>query len=537
MTPAPALGVALSWGRVVAVFLADVALLWAGTAAGGRAGWWAAAVLAVVLSAAALLCWRGTPMLTLAQRTAVSGRAELHPPAGEVADYERTCGQGPVGIRAVGTHLVAVVAVDGPAHSPSALDHHRVASLATLPVAAIAESLRQFDLTLAGIDIISIGARRAAERHHSYAPVYSGLVGNHPAMGQRRTWVVARLDATRSAPAIIWRESIAATLSAAVEGIAQELTGRRCPARVLSAEQIRDADSELLAGVDLTQARRGWGWLRHPGGYVQTYWMSPRDISTDTIDRLWAPDTEATAVTVQLRLNPTGATTVGVLARYHTPTPLSEPPLSGLNPLTGRHDAGMAAGLITARSVLSVPARQRHDDDEPLAVAIGATGIILGSNATGHPLLIDLGAPAGASTVTIAGELALTVQVALRAAATGYQVLVHTDRPQRWKQVTGPGLHLVGPGGLDDALPPTRRRWMVVYDQLGGTAPQRADVTVRTVPAGTATGADIHIEQDGARNAVIRTWALRYRLRIDLDYERRRVEVAHSRALGRSSSD
>lgn len=526
MTPMPALGCALAWGRVLAVFLADVALLRAGGTTGGRAGWWAAAVLAAGLTAAALLRWRGTPMLTLAWRAAISRRTALRPPPGEVADYERTCGQGPVGIRAVGPHLVAVVAVDGPAHSPSALDHHRVASLAKLPVAAVAEGLRQFDLTLEGIDIISVGARRAPERHHSYAPVYSSLVGNHPAMGQRRTWVVARFDATRSARAILWRESVAATVSAAAEWLAQELTGRRCPARVLTAEQIRHADIELLAGVDLSQARRGWGRLRHPGGYVQTYWLSPRDISSDNIDRLWAPDTEATAVTVQLRLTPAGATTVGVLARYHTGAPLPEPPLSGLNPLTGRHDAGLAAGLITPRSTLDLPARQRSDDDEPLAVAIGASGIIVGSNATGHPLLVDVGAPTGASTVTIAGELALTVQVALRAAATGYQVLVHTERPQRWKQVTGAGLALVGPGGLDDALPPTRRRWMVVYDQVSGTAPQRAAVTVRTVPAGTVTGADIHIEQDDARNAVIRTWAFRYRLRIDLDYERQRVDAA-----------
>ncbi len=204
--------------------------------------------------------------------------------------------------------------------------------------------------------------------------------------------------------------------------------------------------------------------------------------------------------------------------------------MSGLNPLTGRHDVGLAAGSITARAPLAVPSRELSDDAESLDVAIGATGIVVGSNATGHPLLVDLGFPTAASTVTIAGELALTVQVALRAAATGYQVLVHTDRPQHWKQVTGAGLRLVGPGGLDAQLPLTRRRWMVVYDQVPGTSPEGAAVTVRTVPAGTASGADIHLEQEGARSAVIRTWAFRYRLRIDLDYERHLVDARPHRA-------
>ena len=70
----------------------------------------------------------------------------------------------------------------------------------------------------------------------------------------------------------------------------------------------------------------------------------------------------------------------------------------------------------------------------------------------------------------------------------------------------------------------------VLTHTVPGTAPQGAAVTVRTVPAGTASGADIHLEQEGARSAVIRTWAFRYRLRIDLDYERRLVDARPHRA-------
>ena len=80
--------------------------------------------------------------------------------------------------------------------------------------------------------------------------MYSAEVGDHPAVGQRRTWLVVRLDALASARAIVWRESVAATMSAAAEWLAAELTSLRIPARVLTAAQIRAADEAVLAGID-----------------------------------------------------------------------------------------------------------------------------------------------------------------------------------------------------------------------------------------------------------------------------------------------
>lgn len=534
MTPTFPLGVAGSWRRLVAVFVTDVALLGAGSAAAGRAGWWAGAAVAAAVTLTALLTWRQAPLLTLAWRLAAL-RAGVRRPASaagsaaKLADHHPGFADHPVGIRAVGPHLVAVVAVDGPAHSPSVLDHHRVESLATLPVAAVAAGLRQFDVTLDGIDVVSVGVRRAPKTHHYHAPVYSGRVGDHPAMGQRRTWLVVRFNAAEAVAAVLWRESVGATIGAAAQWLAQDLTSRRCPARVVSAAQIAEVDEALLAGTDPAGLRCGWGRLGHRGGYVHTYWVSPRDISSATIDRLWTPDTDATAVTVQLRPAPDGATAIGVLVRYHTGGPLREPPLTGLNPFTGRHDLGLKAGSLAPTGVPAVPARPLVDG-EHLALPIGATGIIIGITPAGHPLLIDLAAPDRTATMSIAGELALTVQIALRAAATGYQVLVYTNRPQRWQQATAAGLQLVGAAGLGEKLPASPRPFMVAYDQMSGPVPDGAAVSVQTVQPGEGSSADIHIEQDDARNAVIRTWAFRYRLHIDLDYERHLTALGPRRA-------
>jgi type VII secretion protein EccE len=523
------LSVAAGWPRLVALFVVDVALVATGAAVAGRPGWWAGAALALVVSLLALLRWRGAALLTLAWRS-VSKRHVADLPGGELADYERHFGSGRVGIRAVGPHLVAVVAVDGPPHSPSALDYSRVESMTKLPLEAVAAGLEQFDVTLEGIDIVSAGVRRASKSHHPYAPVYSGAVGDHPAVGQRRTWLVVRLDALASARAIVWRESVAATMSAAAEWLAAELTSLRIPARVLTAAQIRSADEALLAGIDPNGLTPGWSRLRHAGGYVQTYWMSPRDISSTTIDRLWAPETAATVVSIQVRRADTGATAVGVMVRYHSGGPLAEPPLTGLNPFVGRHDAGLRAGLLSAgNGGLAVPARELAAN-EKVAVPIGATGIIVGTLPSGHPLLVDLSDPTELATVTICGEFALLVQVSLRAAATGYQVLVCTQRPGRWRQVIAAGLQVIDTAGLVEQLPASQYPYVIVYDEVAGSVPAGAAVTVRTVDKRSASGADIHIEQEGPGAAVIRTWAFQHRLRINLDYERRLLEGGPRRA-------
>jgi type VII secretion protein EccE len=147
------LSVAAGWPRLVALFVVDVALVATGAAVAGRPGWWAGAALALVVSLLALLRWRGAALLTLAWRS-VSKRHVADLPGGELADYERHFGSGRVGIRAVGPHLVAVVAVDGPPHSPSALDYSRVESMTKLPLEAVAAGLEQFDVTLEGVPAV-----------------------------------------------------------------------------------------------------------------------------------------------------------------------------------------------------------------------------------------------------------------------------------------------------------------------------------------------------------------------------------------------
>lgn len=71
---------------------------------------------------------------------------------------------------------------------------------------------------------------------------------------------------------------------------------------------------------------------------------------------------------------------------------------------------------------------------------------------------------------------------------------------------------------------------MVVYDHIGTTGNHpTAAVTVRAVNPGTASVADVHLEQDSNSTAVIRTAEFRYRLHIDVQSERNDIAAAARR--------
>ena len=172
--------------------------------------------------------------------------ALLEPDLGAVTvDHRPLWTAAPAAIRADGDDVLAVVAVDGPAHPPSVFDRARVEAATFVPVSVIAAALRQFDVTLAGIDIISVGRRRAPRSHHPYSATYTSMVGDHAAMGLRRTWCVLRMNRLDNAAAVVCRDSVAATLAACAARLAAELSARGIAARVLDRKSTRLNSSHI----------------------------------------------------------------------------------------------------------------------------------------------------------------------------------------------------------------------------------------------------------------------------------------------------
>ena len=97
-------------------------------------------------------------------------------------------------------------------------------------MSAVAQGLRQFDIHLDGIDIVSVKVRRggnAAELTalEDWGPEEWDVVGDQPASYQRRTWLVLRMNPQRNVAAVAARDSVASTLVAATERLAQDLDG------------------------------------------------------------------------------------------------------------------------------------------------------------------------------------------------------------------------------------------------------------------------------------------------------------------------
>ena len=374
-------GLSLSWLRVTAVFLVDIVILlvashcpesWQGE---HHIAFWVGVGLAVIVTLLSLVTQHGLTLTSglatwLWDWSADPGTA-LAAGCTPPVDYQRKYGRDTVGVREYAGRLIAVIAVDGGEDDSLGRHRHRTtASAPTLLVQAVAAGLHQFDIHLDGIDIVSVKIRRggnAAElsKLDDWGPEEWEMVGDQPASYARCTWLVLRMNPQRNVAAVAARDSLASTLVAATERLAQDLDGQSCAARPLTADEIAEVDKAVLADLEPTWSRPGWRYLKHFNGFATSFWLTPSDITTETVDDLWQPDTEATVVTIRLTTLG-GRPLVSAWVRYHSDkrTPKGLP--NGLNRLTGRQLAAVRASLPapTTRALLVVPTRGLLEGDE-----------------------------------------------------------------------------------------------------------------------------------------------------------------------------
>jgi type VII secretion protein EccE len=139
-----------------------------------------------------------------------------------------------------------VIAVAEPADAPSGRHQRQTVSPATLPVAAVAAGLRQFDVRLDAIDIVSVRKRHVGEPADPSAP---RTVDDRSAGLEHGPWLVLRMDPQHNVAAVAARDSLASTLTAVAERLAGDLGARRCAARPLTADEIAEVDTAVLAGL------------------------------------------------------------------------------------------------------------------------------------------------------------------------------------------------------------------------------------------------------------------------------------------------
>lgn len=378
-------GLSLSFPRLTTVFLVDVVIMavashcpesWQGTY---RIAFWVGVGLAVLITLLALVTYHGLTVTSglatwLWDWSADPGSA-LAAGCTPAIDHQRTFGRDTVGVREYQGQLVTVIAVNGGEDDPAS--RHRLrASRPTLLVQAVASGLRQFDIHLDDIDIVSLKVRRggnAAElsKLDDWGPEEWEVANDQPTSYVRRTWLVLRMNPQRNVAAVAARDSLASTLVAATERLAQDLDGLTCAARPLTAEGLAEVDRAVLADLEPTWSRPGWRRLKHFNGFVTSLWLTPSDITTDKLEELWEDDTFATVLTIRLTSRG-GRPQVSAWVRYHTEKRLRRNVSSGLNRLTGRQLAAVRASLPapTARTLLVVPSRPLRADDDELSLSV-----------------------------------------------------------------------------------------------------------------------------------------------------------------------
>ncbi|RFD25731.1 type VII secretion protein EccE5 [Mycobacterium uberis] len=376
------LGLALPWPRVTTVFVVDIVVLVLAShipeswQAGQHVAWWVGVGIAVVIMVLALVSYHG---ITLASGLATwiwdwSADLAVVLPAGctPAIDHQRRFGRNVVGVREYKGRLVTVIALDASEDSPSGRYRHRTAS-ASLSVQAVANGLRQFDIYLDGIDIVSVKIRHGDSVVRPTAPggrepeEWGLVVSERPPTYQRCTWLVLRMNPQRNVAAVAARDSLASTLVAATERLAQDLDGQDCAARPLTAGELAAVDGAVLADLEPTCSRPGWRHIKYFHGFVTSFWVTPSDIDSETLTGLWLSDFPGIVATViTIRITSRGCRPqLSAWVRYHSENRLPKEAWRGLNRLTGRQLAAVRASLPApaTRPVLVVPSRELNDYD------------------------------------------------------------------------------------------------------------------------------------------------------------------------------
>lgn len=368
-----ALGLNLSWMRVTAVFLIGVGILvlagrWPGDPKAADYVWWSGVAVVVLVALIALVTYRRVPISTMwaawVADQFTDPEAALHRGRTAAVDHHRRFGRESVGVREHQGRLVAVIAVGG--RLAPATGRHGRDSEAILHVERLAAGLRQFDVRLDSIDVVSVGTRKAPRAADD------ADVDENPSMpDHRRTWVVLRMDPQHNVNAVAARDSLAATLTAATERLAEEIDGRQLSAQVLRADEFDAVDEAVLAGLEATQLRHRLFRARH-AGHVTSFWVSPADINPENVEHLWYPETDATVVTVRLSRGGGRTTEVSVLARYHSAEKPSGNVRSALNRFVGRRQLEAVCASLpapTAHQRMSVPGRDlQHGEHLPMSI-------------------------------------------------------------------------------------------------------------------------------------------------------------------------
>ncbi|MFQ6395124.1 type VII secretion protein EccE [Nocardia sp. KC 131] len=414
-----------------------------------RTPWWVGATVVTILLVTVTVRVNGRTAVRwlldwMEYRVKRTARARERSQPAQIRDIEVAAGL--CGIHEAGTTLVAMIQLAPNLDLPTVISERSLYTEDTMRTDLLLPMLDQYGIAV-DIDIVTTGQR--VRSSGSYSMLYDQLIGSHPVIGDRLTWLVVRLDQERNLTTLAQRGPCAVTgpkaLATAAHRIAGRLRERGIEAQALPASAVRDATRMLHGGVELSDLRETWGHLESsaPGRCVTSFLIDWTRLDGVGLDDCWTWNRGRTTLVVSLTDVETGPR---ALVRFVGPAVTTQPP-EYLRLLTGNQSIALMATLPTATSIRAVRGDESGSDIAPeeladeLVVAIGPNGQILGS-LTGQPrhtLALPLFDPARYNprrrTVDVHAMLPVAQQIVLRAMVVGADVEIHSSRPQSWRQL------------------------------------------------------------------------------------------------------
>jgi type VII secretion protein EccE len=368
----------------------------------------------------------------------------------------------------------------------------------TVSIQVLAECLRQFDIALDSIDVISQGAR--SHGPGQIGAIYDGVLGPLPAIGQRSVWVVVRLDPTLCPDAVRHRgggwDGILRTAATATRRVANRLSDAGLRPQIMTATQIAQATDELSDGVDLCNLEESWSACQQGRFQLRSFLVAPSMFSTAGLGLLWTVPSHSTTVCVSLRRDERNdLIKLRGLVRFDS-RGRARIDLRDLGQLPGMQYAALMCSLplpSPRRSVDEWVLGKGVDAVKDLAVPASGCGQLVGADEYGRAVALPLFGPR-VRRVEMCGTLHLAQQVVLRSLALGAWVRVHTCRPAAWRamveQVGNHGLLSVSDRDVGSMQAgPDRHHPVEMFD---GVAEQTVPVGVTAMVVRSA-----HVEPSG----------------------------------------
>jgi type VII secretion protein EccE len=412
---------------------------------------WHGAVVGMAIAVPFILQFRGMTLpqwVTLRLRYSWGHRNKVRTiPTDEPFDAEMSDGS-KIGFRWDEKTLLSLLKIEENPQAMTVLEPGMTVSGEVLPIQLMADCLRQFDIALDSIDVISQGAR--SHGHSPIAAVYDAVLGPLPAIAQRSVWIALRFDPSPCADAVRRRgggcEGVLRTAATATRRVANRLIEAGLRPRVMTSSEIAHATNQLSDGVNLRNVDETWPTCKQGNFQLRSFSVKSTMLTTAGVGLLWTIPSYSTTVCISLRRDGKhDLVKIRGLARFDSHG-RNQIYLDGLEGLPGQQFSALAATLpvsLPKRSVGQWAFGRGENAFDSLALSASGCGQVIGADTEGRAVALPLFGPQ-IHRVEICGGLHLAQQVLLRSLALGARVRVHTNRPAAWRDM----VERVGDRGL-----------------------------------------------------------------------------------------